>query len=138
MLTFNMITIWCLARLRLCSPVLFAVVAELGLLTELTTVFLPLGGTLDEEEEEDRPPSTESLSSKVLSATEAEKRGGYTRKLAAEFRNMMMTVSSQKVPKHHQSLRDALTASEVMTFCSGIENIIILLFIIQLMFICVR
>lgn len=69
-----MITTWCLAELCLCSPVLFAVVAELGLLTELTTVFLPLGGALDEEEEEDRPPSTESLSSKVLSATEAEQR----------------------------------------------------------------
>lgn len=74
MLTFNTITTWRLAELRLCSPVLFAVVAELGLLTELTTVFLPLGGALDEEEEEDRPPSTESLSSKVLSATEAEQR----------------------------------------------------------------
>ena len=51
-----------------------AVVAELGLLTELTTVLLPLGGALDDEEEEDRPPSTESSSSKFLSAmTEAEK-----------------------------------------------------------------
>lgn len=48
---------------------LLAVVAELGLLTELTTVLLPLGGALDEEEEEDRPPSTESSSSKFLSAT---------------------------------------------------------------------
>lgn len=57
------------------SPVALAVVAELGLLTELTTVLLPLGGALDDEEEEDRPPSTESSSSKFLSAmTEAEKR----------------------------------------------------------------
>ncbi len=53
-------------------------VAELGLLTELTTVFLPLGGALDDEEEEDRPPSTESSSSKFLSETrEAEKRKIY-------------------------------------------------------------
>lgn len=49
-------------------------VAELGLLTELTTVLLPPGGALDDEEEEDRPPSTESSSSKFLSGTtEAEK-----------------------------------------------------------------
>lgn len=51
------------------SPAALAAVAELGLLTELTTVLLPLGGALDDEEEEDRPPSTESSSSKFLSAT---------------------------------------------------------------------
>lgn len=43
-------------------------VAELGLLTELTTVLRPPEGALEEEEEEDRPPSTESSSSKFLSA----------------------------------------------------------------------
>lgn len=57
------------------SPVVLAVVAELGLLTEFTTVLLPLGGALDEEEEEDRPPSTESSSSKFLSATTEAERG---------------------------------------------------------------
>lgn len=62
----------------------FAVLAELGLLTELTTVFLPPGGALEEEEEEDRPPSTESLSSKFLSGRQEEKEG--------EFRNPIMTV----------------------------------------------
>ena len=56
------------------SPEAFGVVAELGLLTELTTVLLPPGGALDDDEEEDRPPSTESSSSKFLSGTtEAEK-----------------------------------------------------------------
>lgn len=56
------------------SPETFGVVAELGLLTELTTVLLPPGGALDDDEEEDRPPSTESSSSKFLSGTtEAEK-----------------------------------------------------------------
>lgn len=69
----------------------FAVVAELGLLTELTTVFLPLGGALDEEEEEDRPPSTESLSSKFLSVT-GRKEGRLRQESVAEFRNMTMTM----------------------------------------------
>lgn len=95
MLTLDLITSWCLAKARRSSPVVFAVVAELGLLTELTTVFLPLGGALDEEEEEDRPPSTESLSSKLLSAAEAEKKGGYSRKSVAEFRTVIMTVRFQ-------------------------------------------
>lgn len=47
-------------------------VAELGLLTELTTVLRPPEGALEEEEEEDRPPSTESSSSKFLSAPDRE------------------------------------------------------------------
>lgn len=56
------------------SPVALAVVAELGLLTELITVLLPLEGAFEDDEEEDRPPSTESSSSKFLSETEAEKK----------------------------------------------------------------
>lgn len=60
------------------SPVGLAVVAELGLLTELITVLLPLGGAFEDDEEEDRPPSMESSSSKFLSAiTKAEKRENY-------------------------------------------------------------
>ena len=50
-------------------PAGLVVVAELGLLAELITVLLPLGGAFEVEEEEDRPPSTESSSSKFLSAT---------------------------------------------------------------------
>lgn len=51
-------------------------VAELGLRTEAAaTALLPLGGALeDDAEEEDRPPSTESSSSKFLSAR-GERRG---------------------------------------------------------------
>lgn len=60
------------------SPVALAVVAELGLLTELITVLLPLEGALDDEEEEDRPPSTESSSSKFLSAAIEAKKGTFT------------------------------------------------------------
>lgn len=57
------------------SPEAFGVVAELGLLTELTTVLLPPGGALDDDDEEDRPPSTESSSSKFLSGTTQAEKG---------------------------------------------------------------
>lgn len=91
MLRVSMRGIECTAEALLFSPVVLAALAELGLLTEVTTVLLPPGGALEEEEEEDRPPSTESLSSKLLSATEEEKTG-YTRELLAEFRNIIMTM----------------------------------------------
>lgn len=56
------------------SPVALVVVAELGRRAEVTTGLLPLGGALEDVEEEDRPPSTESSSSKFLSTmTKAEK-----------------------------------------------------------------
>lgn len=49
-------------------------VAELGLLTALITVLLPLGGAFEDDEEEDRPPSMESSSSKFLSTTTKEEK----------------------------------------------------------------
>lgn len=52
------------------SPVDLVDEAELGLLTELTTGLRPLGGALEDDDEEDWPLSTESSSSKFLSAEE--------------------------------------------------------------------
>lgn len=81
-------------------------VAELGLLTELTTVLRPPEGALEEEEEEDRPPSTESSSSKFLSAHDPEEAGreGKTNKQTHLVSRFHVTIHSESMCHHLSAL----------------------------------
>lgn len=81
-------------------------VAELGLLTELTTVLRPPEGALEEEEEEDRPPSTESSSSKFLSAHDPEEAGreGRTNKQTHLVSRFHVMIHSESMIHHHSAL----------------------------------
>lgn len=81
-------------------------VAELGLLTELTTVLRPPEGALEEEEEEDRPPSTESSSSKFLSAHDPEEAGreGKTNKQTHLVSRFHVMIHSESMIHHLSAL----------------------------------